>query len=242
MASNWIGRAKTGEAPFAQPIDLAMVASMNAGPLFFIVRARAPIRIVSDLRGASRCGRPAHERHGAARARYFRRAGHELFRLHAGLSRFCRRRRGAGGRRGRRPIPMSHSQCGHDRASPRGSGCACCPTGRDELERRAARLSPTIVRTVDARRRRPRARRRPAPGRGGQRAGHHRRVPDVQRCAAVAAVVVAAADELGGSIRCLLGMSDLFAPLRSRKARAALEFGGVALHPGALRLIARRDC
>ena len=38
MASNWIGRAKNGEPPFAQPIDIRMAAPMNAGPLFFIVR------------------------------------------------------------------------------------------------------------------------------------------------------------------------------------------------------------
>ena len=51
MASNWIGRAKNGESPFAGPIDLAMVAPMNAGPLFFVVRADSPIRSISDLRG-----------------------------------------------------------------------------------------------------------------------------------------------------------------------------------------------
>src|SRR5882672_2386523 len=51
MASNWIGRAKNGEAPFAQPIDIHMVAPMNAGPLFFIVRAGSDIRTVADLRG-----------------------------------------------------------------------------------------------------------------------------------------------------------------------------------------------
>src|SRR5262245_62835062 len=51
MASNWIGRAKNGEMPFERPIDLAMVAPMNAGPLFFIVRAQSPIRSFSDLRG-----------------------------------------------------------------------------------------------------------------------------------------------------------------------------------------------
>src|SRR5215470_15723217 len=34
MASNWIGRAKNGEPPFTQPIDIRMVAPMNAGPLF----------------------------------------------------------------------------------------------------------------------------------------------------------------------------------------------------------------
>lgn len=51
MASNWIGRAGNGEPPFDQPIDLRMVAPMNAGPLFFIARAAAPIRSVGELRG-----------------------------------------------------------------------------------------------------------------------------------------------------------------------------------------------
>ena len=51
MASNWIGRAKNGEAPFAQAIDLRMVAPMNAGPLFFIARADSDLRTVRDVRG-----------------------------------------------------------------------------------------------------------------------------------------------------------------------------------------------
>ncbi|HLH97281.1 MAG TPA: TAXI family TRAP transporter solute-binding subunit [Xanthobacteraceae bacterium] len=51
MAANWIGRAKRGELPFAEPIDLRMAAPMNAGPLFFITLAGSAIRTVSDLRG-----------------------------------------------------------------------------------------------------------------------------------------------------------------------------------------------
>src|SRR5258707_158939 len=51
MASNWIGRAKNGEAPFVQPIDIRMVAPMNAGPLFFIARADSNLRTVTDVRG-----------------------------------------------------------------------------------------------------------------------------------------------------------------------------------------------
>src|SRR3989454_7720522 len=51
MASNWIGRARNSEAPFTQPLDLAMAAPMNAGPLFFIARAQSPIRSFADLRG-----------------------------------------------------------------------------------------------------------------------------------------------------------------------------------------------
>src|SRR6202046_1460608 len=68
MPSNWIGRAKNGEAPFAQKIDLRMVAPMNAGPLFFIVRADSDLRTVTDLRGrrlvvgAERSGMAQHAR------------------------------------------------------------------------------------------------------------------------------------------------------------------------------------
>src|SRR5229473_1725346 len=51
MASNWIGRAKNGEAPFTRPLDLAMAAPMNAGPLFFIARADSALRSFADLRG-----------------------------------------------------------------------------------------------------------------------------------------------------------------------------------------------
>ena len=51
MASNWIGRARNGEAPFTQKIDLRMVAPMNAGPLFFIARADSDLRTVTDVRG-----------------------------------------------------------------------------------------------------------------------------------------------------------------------------------------------
>jgi TRAP-type uncharacterized transport system substrate-binding protein len=51
MASNWIGRARNGVAPFQAPIALRMAAPMNAGPLFFIVREEAPIRSRADLRG-----------------------------------------------------------------------------------------------------------------------------------------------------------------------------------------------
>ena len=51
MAANWIGRAKRGEKPFAQPIDLALVAPMNLGPLFFIARADSAIRTFDDLAG-----------------------------------------------------------------------------------------------------------------------------------------------------------------------------------------------
>jgi TRAP transporter TAXI family solute receptor len=51
MASNWIGRAKAGEPPFTERIELRMAAPMNAGPLFFIARADSRLRSVADLPG-----------------------------------------------------------------------------------------------------------------------------------------------------------------------------------------------
>lgn len=51
MAANWIGRARMGLPPFKNAIDLRMVAPMNAGPLFFIVRADSDIRSIKDLKG-----------------------------------------------------------------------------------------------------------------------------------------------------------------------------------------------
>jgi TRAP transporter TAXI family solute receptor len=51
MAANWIGRARNGEPPFDERIDIRMVAPMNAGPLFFIARADSALRSVADLAG-----------------------------------------------------------------------------------------------------------------------------------------------------------------------------------------------
>jgi hypothetical protein len=51
MAANWVPRAARGEAPFEAPVDLRVVAAMNAGPLFFIARADASLRSVADLAG-----------------------------------------------------------------------------------------------------------------------------------------------------------------------------------------------
>lgn len=59
MASNWIGRALRGEAPFKEKIELRMVAPANAGPLFFIALASSRFHEVADLRGARVCVGPA---------------------------------------------------------------------------------------------------------------------------------------------------------------------------------------
>jgi uncharacterized protein len=50
MASNWIGRAKDGTPPFNRKIALRMVAPANAGPMFFVTLANSPIKSVADFR------------------------------------------------------------------------------------------------------------------------------------------------------------------------------------------------
>ncbi|MDX1484726.1 MAG: TAXI family TRAP transporter solute-binding subunit [Alphaproteobacteria bacterium] len=51
MASNWVPRAVQGEAPFTDPVDVSIVAPLNAGPLFFVARADSEIDSVAQLRG-----------------------------------------------------------------------------------------------------------------------------------------------------------------------------------------------
>ena len=51
MAANWVPRAAHGAPPFTRALEIRTVAPMNAGPLFFIVRADAAIGNVADLAG-----------------------------------------------------------------------------------------------------------------------------------------------------------------------------------------------
>ncbi len=52
MASNWIGRAKDGTPPFSRKIALRMVAPANAGPMFFVTLANSSIKTVADFKNA----------------------------------------------------------------------------------------------------------------------------------------------------------------------------------------------
>ena len=51
MASNWIGRAKNATAPFKSKIALRMVAPANAGPMFFVKLANSTLHTVADFAG-----------------------------------------------------------------------------------------------------------------------------------------------------------------------------------------------
>jgi uncharacterized protein len=51
MASNWIGRAKNAAPPFKNKIALRMVAPANAGPMFFVKLANSTLHTVADFAG-----------------------------------------------------------------------------------------------------------------------------------------------------------------------------------------------
>jgi uncharacterized protein len=51
MASNWIGRAKNATPPFKSKIALRMVAPANAGPMFFVKLANSRLHAMADFTG-----------------------------------------------------------------------------------------------------------------------------------------------------------------------------------------------
>lgn len=231
MASNWIGRARNGEAPFGKPIDLAMAAPMNAGPLFLVVRAESPIRTFSDLRARRIAVGPrtsgmvqhAHCIFGALGMSFsdfepiyldFAAGAEALAAGDVDAQLQC-------------PIPNAVMTNLAGRV-----GLRILPYERDELEK-VMQAVPYYRRTVM----------RKGAIRGLDADSpqvavvnvlvSHRRVPEATVCAAVEAIV-ASWDELGRLNPLFLDMGELFQPLRSQGA-AALEFGGVTLHAGALR-------
>ena len=50
-ASNWVARAKNGEPPFTTATDIRMVAPVNVGAPFFMVKTDSPLTRFDDLRG-----------------------------------------------------------------------------------------------------------------------------------------------------------------------------------------------
>jgi hypothetical protein len=230
MASNWIGRARHGEAPFAQPIDLRMAAPMNAGPLFFIAAAAAPIRSVRDLRGrrvavglrTSGMVQHVHAIFGALGLSFadftpvyldFAAGADALAAGEVDAQFQC-------------PIPnpvMTDLAARVDlRVLPYGPGdikavMRAVPYYRETVMRQDAirgldqDVAQVAVVNVLA---------------------THARAPAPMVHELVAAVI-ADAGELPRLNPLFTGLPDLFSPLRSQ-GRAALEFGGVPLHPGAV--------
>ena len=229
MASNWIGRAKNGEAPFAAPIALAMAAPMNAGPLFFIVRAQAPVRSVADLRGRrvavgpSTSGMVQHA-HGIFGA------------LGMSFDDFT-------------PIHLDFAAGADALAAGEIDAQFQCPIPNKVMTALSARVElrvldygpgelETVMRAVPYYRRAV-MRKNAIRGLDADTAQlavvnvlvTHPRVPAATVRAAVGAIVAESA-ALGRLNPLFAGMAELFEPLRAQ-GPAALEFGGVPLHPGA---------
>lgn len=229
MASNWIGRARNGEAPFTQKIDLRMVAPMNAGPLFFITRADSSLRAVTDLRSRRLVVGPEK----------------------SGMAQHARVILGALGLTFADVTPIFLDFAAGAEALERGEADAQlqCPIPNKVMTALAARVLlrvlpyasadlDTVLRAVPFYRR--------TVMRQGAIRGldadlaqaavvnvlvTHARTPE-NIVAAVASAVFSARDELPQLNALFDGIAALFEPLRSDGA-AALEFGGVALHPGA---------
>ncbi len=51
MASNWAAYARAPRAPFERVMEIALVAPVNTGPLYFVARADSGITTFSDLKG-----------------------------------------------------------------------------------------------------------------------------------------------------------------------------------------------
>lgn len=230
MAANWIGRARNGEPPFRQKIDLRMVAPMNAGPLFFIARAGSNLRSVPDLRGRRLVVGPQQ----------------------SGMAQHARVMLGALGWTLADVVPVYLDFAAGADALARGEVDAQlqCPIPNKVMtalaDRIAVRVLPyapgdleKLLRAVPFYRRttmRKNAIRGLAadvaqPAVVNVLVTHARAAEAI--VGAVVSAILAAQEELPRLNALFQGLGELFAPLRVEGGRA-LEFGGVTLHPGAI--------
>jgi TRAP transporter TAXI family solute receptor len=230
MASNWIGRAKNGQPPFPQPIDIRMAAPMNAGPLFFITRADSAIKSVADLRGR----RVAVGMKTSGMVQH----AHNMFGvLGMSFSDFT---------------PVFHDFAAGADALAAGEVDAQfqCPIPNKVMtelsERVAVRVLPYAPGDLEALMKAVSYYRPVTMRKGGFRGldadvpqpavvnvfATHARMPEAVVHEAIAAIL-ASTEELGRLNSLFSGLKDLFEPLR-KEGPSALEFGGVKLHGGAL--------
>jgi len=231
MASNWIGRARNGEPPFGEPIDIRMVAPMNAGPLFLIARAESAIRTVADLRGR----RVAVGMRTSGMVQH----AHNIFGvLGLSFSEFT-------------PVYLDFAAGADALAAGEVDAQFQCPIPNkvmtDLAEHVAVRVLPYAAGDLD-RVMQAVSFYRPVTMRKGAIRGleqdvaqpavvnilaTHARMAEATVHDAVGAILSDTA-ELGRRNPLFAGLAALLEPLR-RAGPPALEFGGVALHPGALR-------
>ena len=230
MASNWIGRAKNAEAPFDEPIDIRMVAPANSGAMFFIVRADSGLNSVRDMVGR----RVAIGAEGSGMVQHI----HTIFGI-LGISfdSFT-------------PVYLSFEDGGRALEAGEIDAQWQCPypnaVMRDISERFDVRVldhAPNdlerILAGVDFYRPsvlpegffRGVAADTPQLAVVNIIAAHER--TDGEAVRKLVATMLSNFDELARRNALFDGLGDLFEPLRTDGA-AALEFGGVPLHPGAL--------
>ncbi len=230
MASNWIGRALRGEAPFEAPINLRMVAPANAGPLFFVVRGDSPLRFVGELRGKRVCVGP--------QASGMTQHAHTIFRaLGMSFDDFT-------------PVYLDFATGAKALEAGQVDAQLQCPIPNlvmSDLDARAdirvLEWEPTLLTRV--------LEMQPLYRRTLMHAGQlralksdtpqpavvnvfvtHARVDDAS-VSLLAQAFLEGAHELVRTEPLYAGLPELFEPLRTQGA-SALEFGGVPLHPGAL--------
>jgi uncharacterized protein len=231
MAANWIGRAKAGTAPFREPIDIRMAAPMNAGPLFFIARADSPARSIADLRGrrivlgpeASGMVQHAHTIFGVLGLSFS-----EFTPVYLDFAAGARAlAAGEVDAQFQCPIPNAVMTELSERTDVR---VLSYPPGELEAVLKAVSFYRRTVMRKGAIR-----------GLGSDIPqvavvnvlATHARVPErVVRDTVTA--ILAGTDELGRLNPLFSSLGDLFEPLKEDGA-GTLEFGGVALHPGAIR-------
>jgi TRAP transporter TAXI family solute receptor len=231
MASNWIGRAKDASPPFTRRIALRMVAPANLGPMCFVKLASSPIRSVADFKGK----RIAIGTRGSGMEQHI----HTIFDIlgipfdtftvvHMGFAEGADALvAGAIDVQFHPPIPNKVLSDLSQRADIR-----VIPFAADQLDKILARVPfyrPVIV----------------------ERNVFRGVVEDVTQVGVINVlvtheriaenVVYGMAKTIAGNLDRLpemnplfKGLKTLFEPLRARGA-AAFEFGGVPLHPGAIR-------
>lgn len=230
MASNWIGRAYRGDVPFEKPVDIRMVAPVNSGAMFFIARADSPLRTVRDMVGK----RVSIGPEGSGMVQHI----HTIFGvLGISFDDFT-------------PVYLSFEEGGRALEAGVVDAQWQCPypnaVMRDISERLDVRVLdydaddlPTVLKQVDFYRH------------SVMPAGFFRGIDtDTEQLAVVnivaahqrtddetvrklVATILGNLDELPGINPLFVGLGKVFEPLRTQ-GQAALEFGGVPLHPGAV--------
>lgn len=231
MAANWIGRARLGEAPFTQPIDLRMVAPMNAGPLFFIARVDSGLLSTADLAGKRVVVGPQMSGMAQHARAIFAALGLDF----ADFT----------------PLYLDFAAGAEALVAGEADAQLQCPIPNKVMTELAQRIDVRVLafaeggleRVLEQNAIYRRTIMRKGAIRGLDADIVEPAVVNVLVCHAraqaevvhiVVRAILAGADELGRINPLFLGLRDLFEPLRSAGPEA-LQFGGVALHPGALR-------